>query len=333
MRLLLSCRGILTLGRSSARGGVDSWGRCRDSADGINRAGRLWLLGNNATLRAVAREGYAVRGRGCVVVRLAPSGRPLDEPMYRSAAGIAGDDRAAEATADAAATDDPERLTLVLVEQERVSVREFLLLGADGTALEGMEAVRTRAILEDRARSFHARRGRGVLRVRFRGGVEEDAATFEFTTRDAVIAEFGPDSALAHDLATYDPRREALVLIDDPVTGVADVHRALLFEWPDDEEDEAGPPGVARSADGPLLSARERAVLADAAVQLADECLADLGRIMAAPRRRLTREVAERQLVALLPPRYLPRYSAEPALLARFYHCLAAVTWRLAQPA
>jgi hypothetical protein len=26
-------------------------------ADGINRAGRLWLLGNSATIRAVGREG------------------------------------------------------------------------------------------------------------------------------------------------------------------------------------------------------------------------------------------------------------------------------------
>jgi hypothetical protein len=44
-------------------------------------------------------------------------------------------------------------------------------------------------------------------------------------------------------------------------------------------------------------------------------------------------EVAESQLASLLPPRYLPRYIAEPTLLARFYHCLAAVTWRLARPA
>ena len=117
-----------------------------DTADGINRAGRLWLFGNNATLCAVGRAGYAVCGRGCVVVRLAPSGRPLDEPVFRSVAEIAGDDRAAEAVADAAATYDPERLTLVLVEQARLSTREFLLLGADGTTLEGIEAARTRCV-------------------------------------------------------------------------------------------------------------------------------------------------------------------------------------------
>jgi hypothetical protein len=301
-------------------------------ADGINRAGRLWLLGNSATLRDIGREGYASRGRGCVTVRLAPSGRPIDEPQYRPAAEMPAVDRVAAEAADGAASYDPERLTLVLVEQERAPTCELLLLGDDGTALDGMEAVRTRAILENWARTFHARHGRGVLRVRFPGGVEEDAGAFEFTTLDAALAEFGADSSLARDLAVYDPRREALVMIDDPTTGTAAGHRALPFAQPDDE-DEAGPPGVARSADGPLLSARERAVLADAATQLVDECLDDLARILAAPRRRLAAEVAESQLASLLPPRYLPRYVAEPSLLARFYHCLAAVTWRLAQPA
>jgi hypothetical protein len=302
-------------------------------AEGINRAGHLWLLGNSATLSAIGREGFASRGRGCVTVRLATSGRPIDEPSYLPAAEIPTTDRVEAEAADGAATYDPERLTLVLVEQERGPIREFLLLGADGTALDGMEAVRARAILEDWARTFHARHGRGVLRLRFPGGAEEDAAVFEFTALDAAIAEFGADSPLARDIAAYDPRREALVMIDYPATGVADGYRTLPFEWPDDNGDDPGPPGTVRSADGPLLSARERAVLADAAVQLADECLADLGRILAAPRRRLRAEVAESQLVALLPPRYLPRYIAEPSLLARFYHCLAAVTWRLAQPA
>jgi hypothetical protein len=74
-------------------------------------------------------------------------------------------------------------------------------------------------------------------------------------------------------------------------------------------------------------------VLADAATQLADECLDDLARILTASRRRRAAEVADSQLASLLPPRYLPRYSAEPQLLAKFYHCLAAATWRLAQPA
>jgi hypothetical protein len=72
-------------------------------------------------------------------------------------------------------------------------------------------------------------------------------------------------------------------------------------------------------------------VLIDAATQLADECLDDLARNLTASRRRRAAEVADSQLAAGVTPRYLPRYVAEPQLLARYYHCLAAVTWRLAQ--
>ena len=104
-----------------------------DSAEGINRAGRLWLLGNNATLRAIGREGYAGGGRGCVVVRLAPSGRPREEPTYQPVSEMLASDRQAEEAVSATATYDPARLTLVLVEQERAPTREFLLLGTDGT--------------------------------------------------------------------------------------------------------------------------------------------------------------------------------------------------------
>jgi hypothetical protein len=83
------------------------------SAEGINWSGRLGLLGNSATLRAIGREGYAGGGRGCVVVKLAPSGRPLEEPPYQPVSEMLASDRQAEEAVRAAEVAESQLASLL----------------------------------------------------------------------------------------------------------------------------------------------------------------------------------------------------------------------------